>query len=72
MCAHFASVAVSATSYYKAVLCGYFSAGKKNPKVLTKTLIISHSSFSGTFLSQKTSNKKVGYSRSAMKYNTAV
>lgn len=45
---------------------------KKLNKVLAKTLLISHSFFSGTFLSPKTSNQKVGYSRSALKYSTAV
>lgn len=44
----------------------------KKPKVFTKTLVILHSSISGTFMSQMTSTKKVVYSRSSLKYNTTV
>lgn len=64
-------VAVSARSYYKAVLCGYFSAGKKeysNPKPNN----LAQFCLTGTFQSQKTSNREAGYFRSAVKYNRAI
>lgn len=66
-------VAVSARSYYKnkAVLCGYFSAGKK--KIPTQKLVIWHSSvLLALSQSQKTINRKAGYSRSALKYSRAI
>lgn len=62
-------VALSARSYYKAVLCVYFSNRKKgntNPKPsnLAQFCLIS------TFQSQKTSNRKISYSRSVLTDNS--